>query len=223
MNVFMVYAHEDSASFSAAMHNRALSFFEKAGHAVTVSDLYGIGFHAVAEKWDFKVSGGLHQNYALEQKRAAGSETGFAEDIKSEIAKLRACDLVVFIFPLWWSAPPAILKGWFDKVFAMGIVWDGNHRYGTGLLHGKKALILTESNDDASSYTDQGIHGASIEQHLYPLLHSTLAHAGLDVLKPFNATGLLLAEDDERQKILSELDSYLDNFSTNPEFIYKHS
>lgn len=223
MNVFIVYAHEDAMSFGAAMYNRTLSFFEKNGHSVVVSDLYALGFHAVAEKWDFKVSGGLHQNYILEQKRAASSDTGFAEDIKSEIAKLRTCDIVIFVFPLWWSAPPAILKGWFDKVFAMGIVWDGNHRYASGLLHGKQALVITEVGDEAKTYTSEGIHGASVEQHLYPLLHSTLAHAGLDVLQPFVATGVTMAEDEERQKLLADLDMYLEKLVLNPTYVYKHA
>ena len=85
MNVFCIYAHEDPASFGAAMHNRILSYYEKNGHQVTVSDLYGSGFHAVAEKWDFKVSGGAHQNYMMEQARAAKDSTAFAEDIKEVI------------------------------------------------------------------------------------------------------------------------------------------
>ena len=223
MNIFMVYAHEDTTSFGAAAHNRALSFFEKLGHTVTVSDLYGLGFQAVAEKWDFKVSGGMHQNYMLEQKRAASNDTGFAEDIKSEIAKIRAADLIVFEFPLWWSAPPAIMKGWFDKVFAMGVTWDGTHRYANGLLRGKKALVITGAGDGAEAYTQEGMHGATIEQHLYPLLHSTLAHAGLDVLTPFISTGLTLAEADERQSYLQALETHLASVIEHPTFLYQHS
>lgn len=218
----MVYAHEDATSFGAAVHNRALSYFEKNGHSVVVSDLFGLGFHAVAEKWDFKVSGGMHQNYMLEQGRAARSDTGFAEDIKSEIAKIRAADLIVVEFPLWWSAPPAIMKGWFDKVFAMGVAWDGNHRYKNGLLAGKQCLVVTSAGDAADAYSSTGIHGATVEQHLYPLLHSTLAHAGLDVWKPFITTGLTLAGDDERQNVLNTLDEFLAQNIASPAFIYKH-
>jgi NAD(P)H dehydrogenase (quinone) len=224
MKVLMVYAHEDPTSFGAAMHNRALSFFEKNGHHVVVSDLYASGFHAVAAKWDFVVSGGAHQNYMLEQKRAAKSEdAGFAEDIKTEIAKVRAADLIVIEFPLWWSAMPAMMKGWFDKVFAMGVTWDGDHRYGSGLLGGKQALVITDVGDPASDYSAEGIHGATVEQHLYPLLHSTLAHAGLDVLKPYTPSGITMARDDERQQHLDSLDRYLEMLQTAPTFIYKQS
>ncbi len=222
MNVFMVYAYEDPTSFGAAMHNRLLSNLEKNGHSVVVSDLYASGFHAVAAKWDFVVSGGAHEDYLLEQGRAARSDTGFAEDIKSEIIKLRSADMVIFEFPLWWSAPSAMMKGWFDKVFAMGVVWDGNHRYEKGLMRGKQALVVSGVGDSQTLYSTEGVHGATLEQHLYPLLHSTLAHAGFDVLKPFFATGLTEMGEDERSTTLVDLEMHISNALSEPEFIYKH-
>ena len=223
MTVLFIYAHEDPTSFGAAMHNRALSYFEKNRHKTVVSDLYASGFHAVAAKWDFKASGGVHQNYLSEQKHAALNNGAFAEDIKDEIAKIRAADLVIFEFPLWWSAPPAIMKGWFDKVFAMGVAWDGDHRYKTGLFGGKQALVITSAGDPDSFYSADGIHGASIEQHLYPLLHSTIAHAGFDVLKPYIVSGMTTAGDEERQLAIDALDTYLQTTATQPTYIYKHS
>ena len=224
MNVLFVYAHQDSESFGAAMHNRALGFFEKRHDTCVVSDLYASGFHAVAEKWDFKTSGGAHQNYMLEQKRVSAQEGGaFAEDIKSEIAQIRAADLIVFEFPVWWSAPPAIMKGWFDKVFALGVVWDGDHRYDRGLLRGKQALVITGAGDAAEHYSAEGMHRASLEQHLYPLLHSTLAHAGLDVHKPFIVSGLTSANDTDRQQYLEDLQLYLEKLIDAPTYLYKHA
>ena len=223
MNVLFVYAHQNPGSFGAAMHNRALGLFEKRGDTCVISDLYASGFHAVAEKWDFKTSGGSHQNYMLEQQRvASGDQTGFAEDIKDEIAKIRRADLIVFEFPLWWGGAPAIMKGWFDKVFALGVVWDGDHRYKTGLLKGKQALVLTSAGDAGAMYAADGIHGATVEQHLYPLLHSTLAHAGLEVLKPFVATGLTAATDNDRQAQLDDLQKYLQQIIDSPTYLYKH-
>lgn len=224
MNVFMVYAHQDPASFGSAMHNRALSFFEKRGDTVVVSDLYGMGFHAVAEKWDFKVSGGAHQNYMLEQKRSSArdSDGSFAEDIKQEIERLRKAELLVMEFPLWWSAPPAIMKGWFDKVFALGVTWDGDHRYGSGLLRGKRAVVITGAGDPESYYQASGIHKATVAQHLFPLLHSTLAHAGMDILKPFVAYNLTIASEEERGGELAKLGTFLETLATQPEYLYRY-
>lgn len=223
MNIFFVYAHEDSQSFGAAMHNRALSYFERNNHTTVVSDLYAAGFHPIAAKWDFVVSGGAHQNYMLEQRRAATeSEGGFAADIKDEIAKIRAADLIIIEFPLWWSAPPAMMKGWIDKVFAMGITWDGDHRYSKGLLGGKQVLVVTSAGDPEQFYSTDGMHGATVTQHLYPLLHSTLAHSGLDVIKPFVAYNVTAAADDELQQQIANFESYLDSVMQTPQFIYKH-
>ncbi len=224
MNVLIVYAHQDTTSFGSALHNRALSFFEKRGDQVTVSDLYGSGFHAVAAKWDFVTSGGPHQNYMMEQKRIVEKDNGagFAEDIKTEIARLRAADLVVFEFPIWWNAPPAIMKGWFDKVFALGIAWDGSHRYQSGLLSGKKALIITTAGDNEALYTPEGVHKATLNQYLYPLLHGTLAQAGFDVLKPFVAFNLTAAGEEERSGIINNLNSHLVESVTNPKYLYKN-
>jgi NAD(P)H dehydrogenase (quinone) len=150
------------------------------------------------------------------------TSNAFAEDIKDEIAKLRNADLILFEFPLWWSAPPAILKGWLDKVFALGVAWDSDHRYDKGLLAGKKALVIVGAGDPESNYTTEGIHGATITQHLYPLLHSTLAQSGMDVISPFIATGLTTAGDQEVQEYLEKLDKHLANALSNPDFIYKH-
>lgn len=224
MNVLFVYAHQDPESFGAAMHNLTLGIYEKRGDVCVISDLYASGFHAVAEKWDFKTSGGAHTNYMLEQKRvSAGDASSFAEDIKSEIAKIRKADLIIFEFPVWWSSTPAILKGWFDKVFALGVTWDGDHRYRTGLLAGKKALVIAGAGDSKDLYSAEGLHGATIEQHLYPLLHSTLAHAGLDVYTPFIATGLTSATDERCQTILDDLQAHVTSLIDNPTYLYKHS
>jgi NAD(P)H dehydrogenase (quinone) len=223
MNVFFVYAHEDPKSFGAALHNRALSYFERNGHKTVVSDLYAAGFHPIAAKWDFVVSGGAHQNYMLEQRRAASEQDGgFAADIRDEISKIRAADLIIVEFPLWWSAPPAMMKGWFDKVFAMGIAWDGDHRYSNGLLVGKNVLVVTTAGDPERNYSKEGIHGATVEQHLYPLLHSTLAHAGLDVLKPFIVHNLTASADDQLLQYLADFEEYLDVTVKNPTYVYKH-
>jgi len=222
MNVLFIYAHDDPASFGASMHNRALSFFEQKGYKAEISDLYASGFHAVAAKWDFKSLSGSHKNYMLEQSSAVNKDGAFAEDIKSEIEKIRRADIIVFEFPLWWSSTPAVLKGWFDKVFAMGVAWDGDHRYKGGLLGGKKAMVITSAGDSEHDYSLDGIHGATITQHLYPLLHSTLAHAGFDVYRPFISTGLTTSDEQDRQKYIDELGVYLDKNHESPDFIYKH-
>jgi NAD(P)H dehydrogenase (quinone) len=71
LNVLIVYAHHEPTSFTAAMKNVALQALEAQGHSVAVTDLYGQGFSAVAQKWDFVTTSGRQFNYMLEQKHAA--------------------------------------------------------------------------------------------------------------------------------------------------------
>ena len=70
MNILIVYAHGEASSFTAAMKNVAAEVLTKAGHAVSISDLYGLGFNPTAQKWDFVTTSGGHFNYMLEQKHA---------------------------------------------------------------------------------------------------------------------------------------------------------
>jgi NAD(P)H dehydrogenase (quinone) len=123
VNILIVYAHHEPSSFTTAMKNVALQTLEAQKHTVTVSDLYAQGFSAVAQKWDFVTTSGGHFNYMLEQKHAANLEMSFSPDILGEIQKLKAADIVLFITPIWWMNVPAILKGWFDRVLAMGVAW----------------------------------------------------------------------------------------------------
>jgi NAD(P)H dehydrogenase (quinone) len=55
--------------------------------------------------------------------------------------KISWVDYLIFQFPLWWTEPPAILKGWFDRVFAKEFAYDNGATYEKGLLKGKKALL----------------------------------------------------------------------------------
>ena len=223
MNVLMVYAYQDPQSFGAALHSRAVRFFEGRGDQVTVSDLYASGFHAVAEKWDFKVSGGAHADYALEQKRVADAGLdGFAEDIQDEIKKLRAADMVILEFPTWWHAPPAIMKGWIDKVFALGVVHDSNHHYKDGFMRGKQAMVITSVSDPETMYSSEGPYKATLGQYLYPLLHGTLAQTGFSVTHPYIVYNTMMASKDEQQKKIDELGDFVKQQVERPTFLYRN-
>ncbi len=133
MNVLIVYAHEEPRSFNAALKNRAVSVLTDAGHSVEVSDLYAMDFDPVGGKRDFTaLSNSEFFKYGEEQANASKNCT-FAAEVVAEQEKLLACDLLIFQFPLWWFGLPAILKGWVDRVFAAGLIYDRCFRH--KLLH----------------------------------------------------------------------------------------
>ena len=219
MNVLIVYAHHEPSSFTSAMKNLAIETLEAAGHSVVVSDLYGQGFSAVAQKWDFVTTSGNHFNYMSEQKHAANLQMAFSPDILGEIQKLQAADIVLVVSPIWWSSVPAILKGWFDRVLAMGVAWDAGKIYENGLMRGKQAMLIAAGSHPAEYYRTNDRHGANIGQVLHPINHGTLAFCGFNVHEPYVALNVMSANTESREKALADLEFRVKNMIDSPQWL----
>ena len=222
MKVLIVYAHHEPMSFTAALKNVTLQHLESLGHTVAVSDLYAQGFHPAAEKYDFMIMSGDGFNYMHEQKNAAIHSLAFAPDIADEISKLKEADVLIFHFPLWWSSVPAILKGWLDRVFAMGVAWDGRGQvFSEGLLRGKQALIVTNAAEPSENYKADGAHRGTVEQMLHPILHGTLAYCGMDILQPYITYDILNKTVDQREQLIELYRAHLDGSIKTPKYYSK--
>ncbi len=201
------------------MKNLAIQVLSQQGHNVVVSDLYGQGFSAVAQKWDFVTTSGGHFNYMFEQRHAARLELAFSPDIVGEIQKIQAADLVLFATPIWWFSVPGILKGWFDRVLAMGVAWDGGKIYENGLLRGKQAMFIGSAGGPTEYYSPNGKHKATALQILHPINHGTLAFCGFNVHEPFVALNVLGADDIGRTQMLKELQFRLEHLIDSPQWL----
>lgn len=222
MKALIVYAHHEPKSFTSSLKNISLKILEEQGHVTKVSDLYAQGFNSNAEKYDFTTMSGEHFNYMHEQKNASIHSMGFAPDIVDEINKVKEADLIIFHFPLWWSSVPAVLKGWFDRVFAMGVTWDGRGQiFEEGLLRGKQALIVTTAAEPSDHYKADGAHRGTVEQMLHPILHGTLAYCGMDVIQPFVVYDVLNKSDDQRAQIFELYKNHLETNLKTPSFYSK--
>jgi NAD(P)H dehydrogenase (quinone) len=218
MNILIVYAHHEATSFTSAMKNLVIEVLGAQGHAINVSDLYGQGFSPTAQKWDFVTTTGGHFNYMLEQKHAARLDMAFSPDITGEIQKIQAADLVIFASPIWWFSVPAILKGWFDRVLAMGVAWDGGKIYENGLLRGKQAMLIATGGGPPEYYQENGKHKATANQILHPINHGTLAFCGFNVHQPYVALNVLGMDDAGREKVLKDLQVRLESMTTSPQW-----
>ncbi|MBA3757977.1 NAD(P)H-dependent oxidoreductase [Candidatus Saccharibacteria bacterium] len=219
MNILIVYAHHEPSSFTSAMKNLAIQVLSSQGHTVVMSDLYGQGFSAVAQKWDFVTTRAEHFNYMLEQKHAANLDLAFSPDILGEIEKVRAAEVIIIVTPIWWFSVPAILKGWFDRVLAMGVTWDSGKIYENGLLRGKQAMLVATAGGPSRYYHEKGRHLASPQQILHPINHGTLAFCGLNVHEPFVALGVLGLDQAGREQILKELQFRLEHLMDSPQWL----
>ncbi len=203
MNVLWIYAHPDGSSLNASLRDEGLAALAEAGHDHRVSDLYAMGWKATLDRDDLTEdrddpSGiGRASGHAYERGNLSA-------DITAEQEKLTWADAVVFQFPLWWYAPPAIMKGWIDRVFVKGYAYgvtDPDNpgrtlRYGEGVLSGKRALVLTSVGGPEPAFGPRGING-QLEQVLFPLLHGTLWYTGMSVLPPVAVYGANRLDDQQ--------------------------
>ena len=208
MNILMVHAHPEPNSFSSALYQQAKNFFETKGNSVQVSDLYEMNFNPVVSASDFNDRANPdYFNYALEQRKSLPAGT-LADDIKAEIEKVEAADLLVLNFPLYWFSMPAILKGWIDRVFVSGKFYGGKRIYANGGMSGKKVLVSVTTGGREDMLSCSGIHG-DINDILKPLLQGTLGYVGMEVLEPFHAFHVPYISADARADLLDKWRSEL--------------
>lgn len=132
----------------------------------------------------------------------ASTHGGYAPELQAEMDKVAACDLLIFQFPIWWLGLPAILKGWVDRVFAVGRAYGGGRHFETGVFAGKRALCAVTVGGTSSSYAEKGMY-APIEQVLYPIHHGIFAFTGFAVLQPFVVYAPTRIEERERIQYLN--------------------
>lgn len=219
MKYFIVYAHPEPKSFNGAMLNLAKEVLPAQGHEIIVSDLYSRQFNPVSGRHNFLNVKEPHY-YKQQVEEIFASETdSFASDVKAEMAKLDWCDVLVFQFPLWWFGLPAILKGWVDRVFAMGRIYGGGKWYDQGVFHGKKAMLVLTTGGGESMYTPLGLNG-SIHQILFPINHGILYFVGFDVLPPFIAYGVSRVSMERRKAYLEEYKQRLLSVNETPKLVF---
>ncbi len=200
-NVLIVLAHHEPTSFSGALAARAAEALRTVGHSVTVSDLHAEGFRADGGRHDFTTCADPHRfHYQTEQAHAA-RHGGFAPDIAREQARLAAADLLILQFPLWWGGPPAMLKGWLDRVLAYGFAYVDGARFDSGLFRGRRAAMCVTTGGTPERFSAEGVYGP-IEHILMPVRRLALEYMGYAVADPFVAYAAPRVDADRRAAYL---------------------
>lgn len=188
MNVLWIQAHPEARSLNGFLAASGQRTLREEGHAVEVSDLYAMGWKPVVGAADYAHDPADRFQVAAAAQRAHENHQVSA-DIRAEQDKIDRADTIVVQFPMWWFGMPAILKGWFDRVWHQGYAYG--HRgpngewigYGDGFLAGKRALAVVTTGGTAPLYSERGIHGA-VDDLLFPLQHGLLFYGGAQVLPP---------------------------------------
>lgn len=200
VKVLWVFAHPEQRSLSGALRDEGIRTLEESGHEHRLSDLYAMRWNPVVDNEDFGHDPG-ERLIVGDESRRAHTAGRLSEDILAEQEKIAWADAVIFQFPLWWGGVPAILKGWFDRVFVKGFAYGVSRngrtlRYGEGELAGKRAMVLLTAGAREPSLGPRGING-EINELLFPLQHGTLWYAGMSVLPPLVVCGADRVSDAE--------------------------
>lgn len=201
MKVLLVFAHPEPGSFNGAMRDVAVETLRAAGHEVTVSDLYRDGFTAPAGPGDMTAHRGAPR-FDLGHEQMHAAQNGlFAADLRREMDRLKAADLLILQFPLWWYSVPGILKNWIDRVFAFGEIYGPGRTWDSGVMKGKRVMLAFTTSAPADSFMPDGKNG-DMERVLWPLHAGVFGVCGYSVLPPFIAWSVAFISDAARSAIL---------------------
>ncbi|ESX80273.1 NAD(P)H-dependent oxidoreductase [Mesorhizobium sp. LSHC412B00] len=188
MQALIVHCHPEPTSFNSGLKGVATDTLTSLGYSVEISDLYAEGFDPV-EKPEHYTNRKYPDFFAIEAEQRHASETGtLPRDVVREITRLRRADLVVFQFPLWNHGVPAMLKGWFDRVFVLGGIHTSRMRHDRGYFRGKRALCSITAGAGAAAFEPDSYAG-DIDCLMYPI-NCELYYMGFSVLPPFLAYGV---------------------------------
>ena len=184
MNVYVVFTHPNPDSFNAAVRERLVQGLRDAGHLVELSDLYAEGFSPV-----------------LTGPELADLTAGkTAADVLPYQEKIRRAEALVFIYPIWWFSPPALLKGWLDRVLSRGFAYDMGPMGLMPKLKNKKALLVCTAGGMEAFYKNFGFTEAMKKV----LLTGTIQFCGIAKVSQVVFHNVVAADAATRQGYLEE-------------------
>ncbi|GAA1174172.1 NAD(P)H-dependent oxidoreductase [Nesterenkonia xinjiangensis] len=188
--VLWVSAHPEPDSLNGRLRRDGIAALHRQGHTVVESDLYAMGWDPVIRPENLDRRGRVSPTRVSAAGRRAQLEDAQPDDVAAEQLKLRRADAVIVQFPLWWYGMPAILKGWFDRVFVSGFAFGTDPhtgrrlRFEQGPFRGARALTVITLGDRPASIGPRGKSG-ELHELLFGLLHGTFAYTGMEPLVPW--------------------------------------
>lgn len=166
MKHLIIYAHPNDDSLNHHLMQTVVDSLQTKNQEITVRNLYQINFDPVLSLEDMQ-----------------GQRLGtIADDVKQEQEYISLADHITFIYPIWWTGMPAIMKGYIDRVFSYGFAYRYDQGVQKGLLTGKKTTVINTHGKSQSEYekigmdkalsltSDNGIFaycGLEINQHFF--------------------------------------------------------
>jgi NAD(P)H dehydrogenase (quinone) len=133
MKISVILAHPKPGSFNHAIAATAADAARACGHDVAFHDLYAEGFDAVVPHAEIARGAAL------------------PDAVRHHCDEIARADGIVIVHPNWWGQPPAMLKGWIDRVIRPGVAYefvegDAGEGVPRGLLAARAAIVFNTSN-----------------------------------------------------------------------------
>ncbi|QWK12706.1 MAG: NAD(P)H-dependent oxidoreductase [Aquificota bacterium] len=181
-HVCLIYAHPNPNSFNRAIRDKVLEYLGSKNISYTLRDLYALGFDPVLSSKDF-------------ESLSAGK---VPEDIAREQEIIKGSQLLIFIYPIWWTGMPAILKGYIDRVFSYGFAYEERDGELVGLLSDKRVIIINTLGASEEDYRPSGM-----EECLKKTTDvGIFKFCGMQVIKHIFLYSIPYVSDEERRSML---------------------
>ena len=194
MRISVILAHPDPESFNHAIAQTVVDALKANGYKVFFHDLY-------QKKFDPRLN--------LEE---VAKDAILPAVIRKHCDEIAAASGIVIVHPNWWGQPPAILKGWVDRVIRPGVAYefmegDSGEGIPNGLLKAKAALVFNTSNTESEREKD--VFGDPLEtiwkNCIFALSGITNFHRRM-----FNV--IVTSTEDQRRDWLNDVEKDIDTF-----------
>lgn len=188
MRALILLAHPEPRSFNAHLATQAAEQLRRDHLQVDMVDLYAEGFDPLEAARHHPRRLQPERFDAQREQRYSAEHDQLPADVQRHLQLLRAADLVILQFPLWWFAAPATLKGWLDRVLVYGLMYNSRQRHERGVMQGKRALLSVTTGSSARACAVDGREGDT-RLLLWPLMYS-LRYVGFEVMEPHMVHGV---------------------------------
>lgn len=144
MKYLIIYAHPNESSLNNHLLKNVIDSLQKEQQEIEIRDLYKIQFNPVLSFADME-----------------GQRMGKVDaTVQREQEYISWADHLVFIYPIWWTGMPAIIKGYIDRVFSYGFAYRYDQGVQKGLLTGKMVTIINTQGKSKAEYESIGMDKA---------------------------------------------------------------
>ncbi len=199
MKISVILAHPDQGSFNQAIARTVVEQLEKNKHKVLFHDLY-------AENFDPLLAG-----------KEIPYDAPLPWEIERHCQEIGEAEGIILVHPNWWGQPPAILKGWIDRVIRPGIAYefvegDSGEGIPSGLLRARAAVVFNTSNTEPER--EKNVFGDPLETIWK---NCVFGLCGVPVFRRRTFSAIITSTEAQRRQWLDEVKAMIDSIFPDKE------